>query len=383
MQNLRINKVMAGLAVLVVSVGILLHFSEKSFQKTPARLAPAEPTVSQTPSSTAHSPRPSEAAASVLETEEVVAVDFDWRQTLTNETPPPKLPREEIEKYLEHNQRNAASLLSAYRALGDTNYLKEATLNFPNDARVQLSVLARDVFPEDRRKWLDLFKASSPDNSLANYLSARDYLKNGQSGLAASELLEAAGKPGFQDYAMESKLDDEELNMAAGRSSIQARLSSSGWVDDHLPELASLKGLAQDMARWQQQYLSAGGKAEAENLAQMGLTLASRLNSGDGGKFVIDQLVGRAVEAVMLSQLDPNASYDFLSGKSPNDRLAELKEQKASLTALRQNFRDALPNMTEAELLSYTERQRISGELEAMRWLQQRRNSTNGQERTP
>jgi hypothetical protein len=376
---LSINKVVAGLAVLLVLVGVLLHFSKKSSQKTPARLA--EPMALQTPSSTSHSPRFSEATVSMLETEEVAAVDFDWRQTLTNETTTPKLPREEVEKYLEHNQRNAASLLAACRALGDTNYLKEATLNFPNDARVQLTVLARDVFPEDRRKWLDLFKASSPDNSLANYLSARDYLKNGQIGPAANELLEAAAKPGFQDYAMESKLDDEELNMAAGRSSIQAHLSSSGWVEDHLPELASLKGLAQDMARLQQQYLSAGDKASAENLAQMGLTLASRLDSGDGAKFVINQLVGRAVEAVMLSQLDPNASYDFLGGKTPNDRLSELKGQKATLTALRQNFRDALPNMTDAELLSYTERQRISGELEAMRWLQQRRTSSSRPER--
>jgi len=34
--------------------------------------------------------------------------------------------------------------------------------------------------------------------------------------------------------------------------------------------------------------------------------------------------------------------------------------------------------MTEAELLSYTERQRLYGELEAMRWLQQRRSAPGG-----
>ena len=71
----------------------------------------------------------------------------------------------------------------------------------------------------------------------------------------------------------------------------------------------------------------------------------------------------------MLSQLDPNRSYDFLGGKTPKDRLAELKAQKTSITALRQNFLDAVPNMTAAELLSYTERQRLYGEVEAMRWL--------------
>jgi len=299
-------------------------------------------------------------------------VDFDWRQVLTNSVVPPKLPREEVEKYLERNGRSAASLLTAYRTLQDTNYLREAATNFPNDPRVQLSVLQRDVFPQERRKWLDLFKASSPENQLANYLSAQDYFKGGQSALAVSELLQAAGKPAFKDYVMEFKLDEEELNVAAGRSSLQARLSSSGWAQDLLPQLASLKSLAQDVAALQKQYVGAGDSGSAENLARAGLMLASGLRSGDGDKFVIKELVGNAIEAIMLSQLDPNGSYDFLGGKSPNDRLAELKQQKASLRALTQATQDALPNMTEAELLSYTERQRLYGELEAMRWLQQR-----------
>jgi len=255
--------------------------------------------------------------------------------------------------------------------------LREAATNFPNDPRVQLSVLRRDVFPEERRKWLDLFKASSPENPLANYLSARDYFQSGQSDLAVSELLEAGARPAFKDYSMDFKLDEEELNLSAGRSSLQARLSSSGWAQDLLPELASLKALSQDIAAMQKQYLATGDTGSAENLAQAGLLLADGLRSGDADRFVIKQLVGNAVEAIMLSQLDPKGSYPFLDGKSPTDRLAELKEQRALLRGLRQATQGALPNMSEAELLSYTERQRLYGELEAMRWLQQRRGAPN------
>src|SRR6266850_1577969 len=381
MQNLRISKVIAGLAALVVLAGIVLHFSNRGLQTAPVQAVPPEPAGSQTPSGIPHPLRDAEATTSGPETQELAMVDFDWRQVLTNSAVPPKLPREEVEKYLERNGRSAASLLTAHRTLQDTNYLREAATNFPNDPRVQLSVLQRDVFPEERRKWLDLFKASSPENPLANYLSARDYFKSGQSGLAVSELLEAAAKPAFKDYAMEFKLDEEELNMAAGRSSLQARLSSSGWAQDLSPELASLKALAQDVAALQKQYMGAGDSGSAENLAQAGLMLASGLRSGDADKFVIKQLVGNAIEAIMLSQLDPNGSYDFLGGKSPNDRLAELKEQRVSLRGLTQAIQDALPNMTEAELLSYTERQRLYGELEAMRWLQQRRSTTSGLEK--
>src|SRR6266446_9225811 len=89
---------------------------------------------------------------------------------------------------------------------------------------------------------------------------------------------------------MEFKLDEEELNLAAGRSSLQARLSSSAWAEDLVPQLASLKALAQDVAALQKQYLGAGDSSSAENLAQAGLILASGLRSGDADKFVIKQL---------------------------------------------------------------------------------------------
>jgi hypothetical protein len=377
MQNLRISKVIAGLAVLAVLAGIAIHFSTGGRRRALVQTVSMEPEGSQTPSSNPHLLRDAEATASVPETQELAMVDFDWRQVLTNQVVPPKLPREEVEKYLERNGRSAASLLAAYGALQDTNYLREAATNFPNDPRVQLSVLRRDVFPEERRKWLDLFKASSPENPLANYLSARDYFQSGQSDLAVSELLEAGARPAFKDYSMDFKLDEEELNLSAGRSSLQARLSSSGWAQDLLPELASLKALSQDIAAMQKQYLATGDSGSAENLAQAGLLLADGLRSGDSDRFVIKQLVGNAVEAIMLSQLDPKGSYPFLDGKSPTDRLAELKEQKALLRGLRQATEGALPNMSEAELLSYTERQRLYGELEAMRWLQQRRDASN------
>ena len=90
-----------------------------------------------------------------------------------------KLPRAKVEAWLAKHNRDAMSLLAAFRALDDTNYLNEAATNFPNDPQVELAVLAHDEFPADRRKWLDLFKASSPSNSLANYLSAQDYFRNG------------------------------------------------------------------------------------------------------------------------------------------------------------------------------------------------------------
>ena len=116
---------------------------------------------------------------------------------------PPQIPRERVEEYLRNHHRNATSLLAAFHALQDTNYLREAATNFPNDPHVQWTILARDAFPEDRRKWLDSFKASSPTNSLANYLSAQAYLQNHQPDAAMQEMAVAATKSQFADYSME------------------------------------------------------------------------------------------------------------------------------------------------------------------------------------
>ncbi|MHC1766432.1 MAG: hypothetical protein AB9869_19380 [Verrucomicrobiia bacterium] len=302
-----------------------------------------------------------------------VAVDFDWREAVANRLDPPKLPREEVDRFLERNQRNAASLLAAYHSLGDTNYLKEAAARFRDDPKVQLSVLARNLFPEERRDWLDDLKRSSPDNAVADYLSAADYFKKGESGRALDELIAASGKPGFEIHAVEGRLDEEELNLAAGRSSLHARLASTGWAEELTPVAATLKGLAQDMANWERQYLGNGDRGSAEHLAQIGMELARRLGDGDAGAFMVNQLLGGSVAAIVLGPLNPSESCAFLGNRLPGDILAEIHEQRASVRSLAQAFQDVVPSMTEAELLSYTERQKLYGELEAMLWLQQRR----------
>ena len=88
-------------------------------------------------------------------------------------------------------------------------------------------------------------------------------------------------------------------------------------------------------------------------------------------KLGINQMVGIAMEAMVLEPLDQNATYEFLGGKSAAQRLEELKQQRVSLQALRQSFKAIYPSLTEAELLAWKEREKIFGEIPAMRWVQQ------------
>jgi hypothetical protein len=306
-----------------------------------------------------------------------------------NETVPQALAREAIEAYLSRHRRDAASLLAAFHAsfyvnqpagitdymnepVGDTKYLKEAATNFPHQPQVQWVVLSQNAFPEERRKWLDSFKTTLPDNSLPNYLSAQDYFKNGQTESALNEVAEAATKSQFKDFGLDIRLDEEQLYLAAGKTPGEANTAAAGaQAAELLPELAGLKRVAQSLDELGQQYQSAGDSDSAKRIAQLGLALADKLNAGDGTGLIIGQLVGIAVEKIMLQRLEPNEPCDFLGGLTPAQRLEQLNQQKNSLREWLR-LRDAVyATMTEDVWASYVQRQKIYGEAEALRWLQQ------------
>src|SRR5690349_6630989 len=140
MNRTRLYKSGIALAALVVLAGIVLRRSEPRSEESSTPVSNdrvKRDTASRLGGPKLNHVRALETQAQLTEIPEEGAVDFDWRQMLRDKAKPPKLPRSVVEKYLERNNRNAASLLAACRALSDTNYLKEAATNFPDDARVQ------------------------------------------------------------------------------------------------------------------------------------------------------------------------------------------------------------------------------------------------------
>ena len=359
MQSSPFNRLLLALVVLVVAAGasLLLHFINSEVQKpdeTPPQFSKSDFKYHYTPPVFSSSANKAEA---------------EPERDLAGQ---PKIPREKVEKWLTKHHRDAASLLAAFRALEDTNYLNAAATNFPDNPQVDWTILARNAFPEDRRKWLNLFKTSSPSNSLANYLSAQDYLKNGQTNEAVAELLAASGKSQFGTYSTEAFGDGEELNQFAGKSPLESeQLAFSHLMTDVLTEDGTLKQLAWSVADLEKQQVAIGDNVSVENLAQMGLTFADQIRSGENGKLIINQLVGNSSAALALSGLDQNTSYDFLGGQTPGQVLQQIKEWKASMAELTQNFEAAYPGLTEEEMASYAERKKTYGEVDAMRWVVQ------------
>ncbi len=281
----------------------------------------------------------------------------------------PKITTEAIEKYLQEHGRDADSLLAAWSVSTSRDYLREAATRFPNDPRVQLEVLAHNAFPDDRDKWIALFKESSPDNPLANYLAAREMFRQNQTDQAIAEMLSADGKIGFADYIADSINGREQLYLASGVSPLEAK--AVGMTGQMLPFLESLRTLSRDLAEAQAAYTSQGDTANSEKLASLGFELGQQLNVGNGGTLLINQLVGVAIETKVLSSLNPQQTYDWLVG-TPAELLAELQKQRDEIKSLTQNWETALGQFSESDLLAYFDMVKSDGELAAMKWLAER-----------
>lgn len=291
----------------------------------------------------------------------------NWRQALMLAGDATPLPREKIAAWLEKSRTNAESLLAARQAGGDTEYLRQALAQFPNDPRVLCSaIVLKSDSPEAQRERLDRFKAAAPDNALADYLSARDHLKNSRPAEALQDLAQAMQKTKFQDYTVEAAQAAEELYLSAGKSEAEARtLACAGVL---LPQLAELKGLGRDMVELQKQYLQAGDTTSAQTLTEYGLQLSRQLETGEGSRTMIGQLVGQAIESMLLKQLEPSQSYDFLGG-TPEQRAAQLSEQKSALRENSTRCWKYLETAPDAELSAYFERWKMFGETQANAWL--------------
>jgi RNA polymerase sigma factor (sigma-70 family) len=278
----------------------------------------------------------------------------------------PKLSTEEIEAYLQQNKRSAESLLAAFRVTNDPAYLREAAVSFPNAPAVQFAVIAHQAFPDQRRQWIEAFKAAGPDNALAWYFSALDYFKTKQTELAIQELTEATRKPSFKAYVTQTSQAVEEMYNLAGRAPLEAKAASACGAP--VPHLMQLKSLANEVMQAQQPYREQGDTTSANSLTYMGLVLGSHLSAAANNQFVIDQLMAIAIEKKFLGQLDPATNYDFL-GRPVGEVAAEMDGRTQAIKQACQSRDQILPTLDETELANYLDRVKVYGEPEAQAWL--------------
>lgn len=276
--------------------------------------------------------------------------------------------KEVVDLYVRQNKTNAASLLAAFQATHDKEYLKMAAAAFPTDPNVLSQVVAHKAFPGQEREWLEKFKASTPDNSLSSYLSASEYFKNKQPELALQELAEGIAKPRYQDYLREKVQDLEEVYLLSGKSPSEAK-GAAAW-NLSMPHLQEVRGLSREMAALQEQYLREGDKAAAETMASFGTILANQVNTG-GFDVLINRMVASSIEQDLLKNLDPGSQLSGL-GTTVQSRLEQLAREKESMKSGAQLFEQWNRTASEADKISFYDRLKLYGEPAALGWLQNR-----------
>jgi RNA polymerase sigma factor (sigma-70 family) len=278
----------------------------------------------------------------------------------------PKLSVEQLESYLKSNGRNAASLLAAYRTTGDAALLDEAMQKYPDDPQVAFeAAMKKETTPDERRHWLEALKKSDPDNALANYLSARDYFKSGQTDQAVQEFIAASSKP-FQDFTSERYQDDTEAYLASGHSVADAKTAAG--MQLLLPQLSQVKELGLNMVELAKLYRQAGDDASAQSVLQMAMNLAQHYSTPSPGEPTVSQLVGIHLEGIALNTMDANMPYGD-SGQTVQDRLNQLAQQKADVHERNRQAELIFPKMTEQDWINYRDRWLMFGEENAIKWV--------------
>ena len=276
------------------------------------------------------------------------------------------LKPEQVESYLKSGGRNAASLLAAYRTTSDPALLSEAMRNFPDDPQVAFeAVFHTNAAPGDLRHWLDVLKKNDPDNALANYLSAFDYFKTGQTDEAVKEFMAASGKQ-FDDFSAQRYQDDTEAYLAAGYSAADAKAAAG--FNLLLPQLRETRDLGWAMIDLAKSYQQAGDSASAQAAFQMAMGLGARYTTPTPGEPFISQLVGVALQQKVLKAMDPNSSFGD-SGQTVQDQLNTITQQRSQMEQRASQVEALMPQLSAQDWIIYRDRWQMYGEQNAGDWV--------------
>jgi len=278
-----------------------------------------------------------------------------------------KLSESDIQHFLEVNHTNAASLMAAFELSHDREMLRAAATNFPNDPFVQAKVIMHNVLPEERAKWIENFKKSSPDNSFPNLLAAQDLVKAGDIKGALAEINAAQGKA-LNDYTRESIQSVEEAYLLSGRSISEAKILASSEI--MLPQLAPMKEAGTGLVDLAKKYGTAGDSEGQMTLLRANWEMGQQLRGSTPTPLITD-LVGLAMQNNTLKNWPANQPAPFLE-KGVADQLAGNTAYRESIRNATKMFDQWFPSAPESEVIAYMDRVKSFGEKDAMTWLHDR-----------
>jgi hypothetical protein len=275
----------------------------------------------------------------------------------------PALSQAEVEAFLREKGRTAQNLLVASRLLKDLKYAREAALLEPQDPSAQLELALRGETPEEKGAALAAFRKLAPDNSLGDYLAAHQAFQSGDAGAAGAALLQGLDNPLFADYSQQIIDGSEQAYLSAGYEAQAASVSALFSLT--VERSQALMGVADKLKGLQDEFIRTADFDAAEPTVIIGLTLGQRIQ--EQGPFLIDQLMGIAIERKFLQQLDPLTAAGP-GGQTAAQRLETLDANLLEIKTLSSGFAEAMVTMDDGTRSQYLAKMKAEGELAAMRW---------------
>jgi hypothetical protein len=256
------------------------------------------------------------------------------------------------------------NLLAASRLLNDVSYVREAAKADPKDPAVQLELTLRGESPEEKSAALAAFREAAPGNSLGDYLAAHQAFAAGDAAAAGAALAQSLDNPFYADYTQKIIVGTEQAYLDAGYDPVPA--ATAAMLSFTLSHVQPVMEVSNNLKQLQDEFIRSADFDAAEPTVIIGLTLGQRIQ--DQGPYLIDQVVGVAIEKKFLQQLDP-LTQAGPGGQTAGERLEALDAKLLEIKTLSPAFTEKFATADEATQSQYVERLKSEGELAAMRWL--------------
>jgi hypothetical protein len=276
----------------------------------------------------------------------------------------PKLNQLEVEAFLKNQGRSTINLLAASRLLNDLSFAREAAKLDPKDPAAQLELALRGETPEEKSAALAAFREVAPGNSLGDYLAAHQAFAAGDTGAAGFALVQSLDNPLYADFTQQIVAGSEQAFLDAGYEPTAA--TAAAMFSLTLEHVQSVRDVSDNLKQLQDEFIRTADFDAAEPTVIIGLTLGQRIQ--DQGPYLIDQVVGIAIERKFLQQLDP-LTLAGPGGQSAGERLEALDARVLEFRTLGPAFTEKFATADEATQSQYLAKMKSEGELAAMRWL--------------
>ena len=277
----------------------------------------------------------------------------------------PKLNQLEVEAFLKNHGRSTTNLLAASRLLNDLSFAREAAKADPTNPAAQLELALRGETPEEKSAAVTAFRAAAPDNSLGDYLAARQAFASGDAGAAGAALIQSLDNPLYADYNQKIVSGSEQAFLDAGYEPTAATAAAMFSLSIGM-QVQTVMNVSDNLKQLQDEFIRTADFDAAEPTVIIGVTLGQRLQ--EQSPYLIDQLTGIVIEKKFLEQLDP-LTQAGPGGQTAGERLDALDARLLEIRTLAPAFGEMLATADAATQSQYLAKVKADGELAAMRWL--------------